>query len=451
MRKRNILLATYLAAAVIAFGGMSYKNRIETEGYDRFINNSYQRSFTELTASVNEIDTALSKVKYSATAPMINAACTQIFGQAMAARMALGELPFSNYELTETAGFITRVGDYAYALSVQTAGGDMPLEKDMENLQSLSLTAAALSSKLTQLESEVGHGTMTVAELKGSEQSADNTEEGATPKTVGESFKLIESEFPEIPTLIYDGPFSGHIESKKPLMLEGLSEIDADTARAKAAEFLGVSPDSVKNAGERGGRIPAYLLTAATERGELTAVLAKQGGVVLSVVDGFTANEARISPEAASDIARDFLSERGIENMQSSYWTVNNNVALINFASVQDGVICYPDLVKVSVALDNGDVIGFEAAGYVTNHTARTLPQVIVAEAEAKKSVSSSLSVLSHALTVIPTDGKLEVLCHEFKCLSPEGRHYLVYVDAQTGKEKKILILLEDENGTLTI
>ncbi len=451
MRKKNILFISYLAAAVIAFGGMVYKNHLEVEGYNRFINNSYQRSFTELVSSINEIDTALAKVKYSTTAPMINAITTQIFGKSMAAKMSLGELPFSDYDLTETAGFITRVGDYSYALSVLTAGGDMPLKKDLENLQSLSLTAAALSSKLTQIEAEVGHGTMSVSKLTNSEKRVDQTEENASPTNIGDSFKLIESEFPEIPSLIYDGPFSGHVEAQKPLLIAGMPEVDAETARLKAAEFLDVPLERTSSIGDRGGRIPAYLVNASTDRGDVTVLVTQQGGVVLSIVDGFFADAANISPEGAVDIAKNFLADHWFPEMHSSYWTVSNNVALINFASLQDGVICYPDLVKVSVSLDTGSIIGYEAVGYVTNHTMRNLPQVIVPEIEAKKVVSPSLTILKHALTVIPTDGKLEVLCHEFKCLSPEGRHYLVYVDAQTGKEKKILILLEDEGGTLTI
>ena len=48
-------------------------------------------------------------------------------------------------------------------------------------------------------------------------------------------------------------------------------------------------------------------------------------------------------------------------------------------------------------------------------------------------------------------DGKLETLCHEFKCAAPDGRHYIIYVNALTGAQHKILILLEDESGALTL
>ena len=52
---------------------------------------------------------------------------------------------------------------------------------------------------------------------------------------------------------------------------------------------------------------------------------------------------------------------------------------------------------------------------------------------------------------MIPTGGEYEVLCHEFKCEDEDGRHVIVYVNAQNGQEEKLLLLLEDENGTLVL
>ena len=85
------------------------------------------------------------------------------------------------------------------------------------------------------------------------------------------------------------------------------------------------------------------------------------------------------------------------------------------------------------------------------NHTLRSFPVLSVSGEEARGVVSPALTVLSQQLSLIPTGGEYEVLCHEFKCRSEEGQHILVYVNAQTGQEEKILILLEDESGTLVI
>ena len=61
------------------------------------------------------------------------------------------------------------------------------------------------------------------------------------------------------------------------------------------------------------------------------------------------------------------------------------------------------------------------------------------------------MTVLSQRLALIPTSGEYELLCHEFKCQDANGRHILIYVNTQTGQEERILILLEDENGTLVL
>ena len=57
----------------------------------------------------------------------------------------------------------------------------------------------------------------------------------------------------------------------------------------------------------------------------------------------------------------------------------------------------------------------------------------------------------SEKLAVIPTSGAEEIYCRELICETEDGRHYLLYVNAMTGAQEKILILLEDESGTLAL
>ena len=79
----------------------------------------------------------------------------------------------------------------------------------------------------------------------------------------------------------------------------------------------------------------------------------------------------------------------------------------------------------------------------------KTLAAAVKQEAAAQ--VDGSLTVLAHQLALIPTGGEYEVLCHEFKCQNASGGHVLVYVDAADGRQERILLLQEDENGTLVI
>ena len=135
--------------------------------------------------------------------------------------------------------------------------------------------------------------------------------------------------------------------------------------------------------------------------------------------------------------------------MKESYWRREGNTVLVNFAALQGETVCYPDLVKVRIELERGDIVGYDAEGYLLNHGPRDLPEPIGRDA-ALAQVSPGLTVLSDGLAVIPTEGKGERYCREFLCGTEAGGKCLVYLDALTGEEAKILLLLEDEDGTLT-
>jgi hypothetical protein len=67
----------------------------------------------------------------------------------------------------------------------------------------------------------------------------------------------------------------------------------------------------------------------------------------------------------------------------------NDGILTVNFAATQDGVILYPDLVKVSVSLSDGGIAGFEAEGYIMNHMTRSIPAAAISDGEAEKQVAS--------------------------------------------------------------
>lgn len=135
--------------------------------------------------------------------------------------------------------------------------------------------------------------------------------------------------------------------------------------------------------------------------------------------------------------------------MEKSYYTEQGNILTVNFAFEQDHVLCYPDLIKVSVALDNGTITGFESHGWIMNHQIRSFDSDTLSTEVARQTLSPHLQVVAHRMALIPTDGQNEVFCHEFKCQTEENTHILVYINATSGNEEQILLLLEDAHGTL--
>lgn len=158
----------------------------------------------------------------------------------------------------------------------------------------------------------------------------------------------------------------------------------------------------------------------------------------------------KLNDKQAGDKAKKFLKEQGFGDLTETYFLKNDNTTTITFIGVsKDGVLIYPDLLKVKVALDNGEIVGFDAYQYLMSHRKRDIPKPRLTEEEARKKVSPRIKVERVKLAIIPMPGNKEQLCYEFK-----GKYnkfdYFVYINAETGSEENILRIIKDEDGTLT-
>ena len=136
--------------------------------------------------------------------------------------------------------------------------------------------------------------------------------------------------------------------------------------------------------------------------------------------------------------------------MKNSYYYNNDGICTINFAYTQNAVVCYSDLIKVSVSLDKGEIVSVDCTGFLMNHKSRNVPGNILDEASAANSISSMLKCKSSQTAFIPMSDGSEVFAYEFFCSDKSGNDVLVYIDAQTGKEADIQLLLYSDGGTLT-
>ena len=158
----------------------------------------------------------------------------------------------------------------------------------------------------------------------------------------------------------------------------------------------------------------------------------------------------KIGIEEANKKAKEYLEKNGFSNMQQTYYLKNNGVMTINYAYSQEGVLMYPDLIKVKVALDDGQILGIETTGYLNNHTERNISKVKISKEQARGKLNKKLNIQGEVLAVIPTEWKTEILCYEFKG-KIEDTEYLVYINAENGEEEQILIITNTPNGQLAM
>ena len=138
------------------------------------------------------------------------------------------------------------------------------------------------------------------------------------------------------------------------------------------------------------------------------------------------------------------------ESFKESYYSVSDNICTINFAYTANEIIYYSDLVKVGVSLQTGEIVSFCATGYIMNHKTRPEKAVTLSADEAKEYVNKNLEITGSQLAFIPTAGKFEVLTYEFRCKS-DNNDILVYINADTGAEEQLYIVLKSDNGVLVI
>ena len=450
MRKRTtIRVISYLSAAVLVAGIFAVRSTRKANALELYAKANTRHAFDELVTSVTELSNALEKSQYLSDPALESALCTQIFGRAMTAQMAMGALPYASQELEQTASFVAKAGDYAGALARSVGDNGGYSRGELKNLQSLARTASVMKLNLQDMQSRVDSGELSIEDVYRQTDKAEGGED--QPPMAGTVFQTMEQEFPEVPSLIYDGPFSETKTQKKPLYLQGKDQVSQDEALKRAAKFLNADVDELKAAGDCGGDVPCWVCAGRVNGGEYTVSVTKQGGEIWSVLCSRPVGKQSYSVKQGLGVAEDFVSAWGIEGLEESYHTVSDGVLLVNFEHAEKGVRCYPDLIKVGVALDNGALMSYDAAGYITAHTDRDIPAVEVQREDAQKSVVKDLDVKDYSLAIIPSEGGEERLCHEFLCQSKAGDKYLLYVNALTGAEEKILILLEDETGTLTI
>ncbi len=431
---RVISFSTAAVAALAVFSGIQYGER---QKYQRNLEYSYMRAVEDLSLNLDNIRNNLEKGMYTNSVSMLSDLSSKLVSDAATAKSALSQLPIEELDLEQTYRFLSQVGNYSKALAEKCASGQQLTAEEKQNISTLYDYAVNLSGSMWQVEQKIQNGNVTFGAVNS--MNAEDT------VTVTDGFKDFENLDNNYPILIYDGPFSDHIMEREPIMLKGEKEITEEEARRLAIKLTGT--DNLTKTGDESGKMPSYVF----ENDKFTIAVTKAGGLYSYMLSGRQIERQNITAGKAADIAEDYLEKLGIMNAEETYYEVQGGVCIVNFAAEQDDVTMYTDLIKVGVALDNGEILSFDLRGYITNHTVRDLPKPQISEEKAISLVSDSLSVLDADLCVIPSGGLNEIFCYEVQCVSDSGQNVLVYINAVTGKEEQILLLKISENGTLTV
>lgn len=446
-RKRSLIrIISFTATAFVVTLGFAVTEFLTANSLRMNIEYSYQRSLSDLSDHVNNINIALQKAQYAGTMPQLVGLASQIRMESAAAKTSLSQISVTDVNFANTTRFLSQVGDYANSLSQSLTVNQKLSAKDRNTITALSTSSQKLSLQLDDFVADVQSGSLALFKPDKAPSDLEAPEVQAV-SAVQSGFQSIEDNMSGLPTMIYDGPFSDNVLKKMPELTQGKPAISRESARAIAANFLGVDPGVVGDDGETDGNLPTYNFT----KGSKSIDISKNGGYVVRMLDSRLVTQTKLNPDTATKKANDFLRSHKLDNMTQTYYLTNNNICVMNCAYMQGDVTCYTDLMKVGVALDNGEIVSFDATGYIMNHKSRNLPTPKITQKAAHSMLSPALTVKKQSLALIPTGGTSEALCYEFKCSASGGKNVIDYFNVVTGVEEQLLILIQTPGGTLAM
>ncbi len=447
--KKKVNKKVLNVAIFMTFGALIIFSLEMTNNFKRqknLVQDEYNKSMYLAVSYINNVEVDLAKLLVTSTPKMSAVTLADIWKQANLAKECLEQIPVGQNSMANASKYLTQVSDFSYTLMKQNISDIKLTEEEYEKLKHIYEDSSKLSSKMSDIYDDLNAGRIKWDELEkiGNEKLPDNDISNSISE-VGKTFQNYEG-------LIYDGAFSDHLLSSEPKFLSQ-KEISEDDAKKYIEEVIlnDEKIDKIEFKGESNGKIELYNFDVTLDsKQKRTISITKNDCKLYLMIGDKKVKEENISVDEAKKRGMEFLNKLGIDNMTETYYQKTENMIVINYAATQDGVILYPDLIKVKISLDDGKVYGVEAAGYIFNHTTRNNLKPSISQEKAKSILNSSLEIISSDMALIPTESNSEILTYEFKG-KIDNREFLIYINADNLREEKVLLVIDNKNGVLTM
>lgn len=245
----------------------------------------------------------------------------------------------------------------------------------------------------------------------------------------------------EYPSMIFDGPFSTALETKevKGLPKKEVSVEDAENY-LKTVVYNNREDVKINYANETNGDISTYDFDVKVDDKDFNVQVSKLGGLLMTVSGYAESGDPILNRDDAIQTAIKFANRIGFANMDYVWAEIQENVAYINLAPIENDVIMYPDLVKVKVDMTAQEIVGFEALNYAFNHIEREV-EFNLSEQEVESVLGFDYSIIKTSKAVIRLDSAKEVAVYEFITERIDG-DYFYYIDANTRELVKTMKLV---------
>ncbi|MGE6629506.1 germination protein YpeB [Bacillus sp. NPDC077027] len=434
---RGILIAI-LGIAVISTGYWGYKEHQEKDAVLLHAENNYQRAFHDLTYQIDQLHDKLGATLAMNSQSSISPALADVWRMSSEAHNNVSQLPLTLMPFNKTEEFLASVGDFSYKSSVKTLS-DEPLNKDTHRtISTLYEQAADVQNELRQVQHLVLNKNLKWMDVEMALADGDHKSDN----TIIDGLKTVEKNanaFSDVdlgPTSVStekEAQGYSHLKGKK---------ITKQDAIKIAQEF---APDhnkqfKVRKSGSKTNRdVYSVSMKDSDSHANFYIDVTEKGGYPVYLIQNRDVKKQKISLNDASKKALAFLKKHGYEteSFHLDESAQYDNIGVFTFVPTQKNVLLYPDSIRMKIALDDGEVIGFSAKDYLANHKVREIKAPKISKKEAEKTLNKNVQIQDTHVAIINNDMSEEVLCYEFLGTIKKDT-YRMFINADTGKEERI-------------
>lgn len=429
------ILVTILSLGIIGTAYWGYQEHREKNAVLLNAENNYQRAFHSLAyhmdALHDKIGTTLAMNSHKSLSPSL----AEVWRITSEAHNNVGQLPLTLLPFNKTNAFLTSVGNFSYRVAVRDLDKNPLSKQEIKTLNSLYQQSADMQKELRKVQHLVLKNNLRWMDvelaLATKNDKADNMilDGLRTVEKSVEGYNEMNSD-PTIMTVKSQDDIEKNITGKL---------ISKDEAAQIAKKFGQIGTDSKVTVTEngKGSKVSFYSVTVTKNKQQASMDITKKGGYPIWFMESREVNKQNISLYDASHRAANYLKTFGYKNLELAESSQYDSVGVFTFAASENGVRIYPDSIKIQIALDNGQILGFTAKEYLASNHKRTIPKPTFAVEKLRSKINPNVQITETRLALITNNLNEEVLCYEY--LGTIGRDsYRIYLNANSGEEEKV-------------
>lgn len=433
---RGIIIAA-LSLGVIGTAVWGYQEHREKNAILINAENTYQRAFHDLSYQMNVLHNKIGTTMAMNSRKSLSPALVDVWRVTSEAQSNVSQLPLTLLPFNKTEEFLSKIGNFSYRAAVRDLDKD-PLSKDeYKTLKNLYKQSADLQNDLREVQHIVLKNNLRWMDV----EMALATGNEAKDNTIIDGFKTVEKTVKSYDESNMNDPtFSNFKERDKNFERVTGKNITKEEAADIAKHYVKKQDvnDIKVTKNEKGAKYGFYSVTLVDKNGQESNIeLTKKGGYPIWFIDQRDVSESKISLNDAVNKATAFLKENKFKNMELSESVQYDHTGMLTFVTTQDKIRIYPEAIKIKVALDNGQIIGFAADDFLQTHHKRDIPKPSISKEEAAGFLNTNLKVMEEGLAIVTNELEEDVLCYEF--LGTLGNDtYRIFINAKDGMEEKV-------------